>query len=56
MDKENYQKVAKFCAKGKCKPRENSYGVVWCVRCGKLYGYNTPAEPLKEEDKIIVNL
>lgn len=51
MDKENYQKVAKFCAKGKCKPRENSYGVVWCVRCGKLHGYNTPAEPLKEEDK-----
>lgn len=56
MDKENYQKVAKFCAKGKCKPRENSYGVVWCVRCGKLHGYNTPAEPLQEEDKIIVNL
>lgn len=48
MDKENYQKVAKFCMKG--KPRENSYGVIWC----KLHGYNTSAESLKEEDKIIV--
>lgn len=54
MDKENYQKVAKFCMKGKCKPRENSYGVIWCVRCGKLHGYNTSVESLKEEDKIIV--
>ncbi len=56
MNKEDYKKIIKFCAKGKCKPRENSYGVIWCVRCGKLHRYNTPTEPLKEEDKIIVEL
>lgn len=33
MNKEDYMKVVKFCAKGKCKPRENSYGVLDAVNC-----------------------
>lgn len=37
MDKENYRKVVKICEKGRCKVRENSFGVCWCVRCGKLH-------------------
>lgn len=54
MTKEDYNKVVKYCEKGKCKVRENSYGIVWCVRCGKLHGVGTPAEPLKFEDQIRV--
>lgn len=28
MDKENYRKVVKICEKGRCKVRENSFGVL----------------------------
>lgn len=31
MKPEDYRKVVKFCDKGKCKVRENSFGVCWCV-------------------------
>lgn len=54
MDQEQYRKVVKFCDKGKCKTRENSFGVIWCVRCGKLHGVNTLAEKLESKDIIIV--
>lgn len=27
MDRENYRKVVKICEKGRCKVRENSFGV-----------------------------
>lgn len=48
MDKENYRKVVKICEKGRCKVRENSFG----VRCGKLHS-DAPAK-LKPEEQIIV--
>lgn len=47
MDKENYRKVVKICEKGRCKVRENSFGV-----CGKLHS-DAPAK-LKPEEQIIV--
>ena len=50
MDKENYRKVVKICEKGRCKVR--SFGVCWCVRCGKLHS-DAPAK-LKPEEQIIV--
>lgn len=52
MDKENYRKVTKICEKGRCKVRENSFGVCWCVRCGKLHS-DAPAK-LKSEEQIVV--
>ena len=52
MDKKNYIKVVKICEKGRCKVRENSFGVCWCVRCGKLHS-DAPAK-LKPEEQIIV--
>lgn len=42
------------CDKGKHKYRENKFGVTWCVLCGLLGGYNTPAEKLEEEDKLLI--
>ena len=50
MKPEDYRKVVKFC--DKCKVRENSFGVCWCVRCGKLH--SDAAEKLKPEEQIIV--
>ena len=38
--------------KKNCKVRENSFGVCWCVRCGKLHS-DAPAK-LKPEEQIIV--
>jgi len=35
----------------KCKRRDNTFGVTWCVKCGKLF--NKPSgKQLKESDKI----
>lgn len=45
MKPEDYRKVVKFCDKGKCKVRENSFGVCWC---------SDAAEKLKPEEQIIV--
>lgn len=50
MDKENYRKVVKICEKGRCKVRENSFGVCWYVRCVHS---DAPAK-LKPEEQIIV--
>lgn len=58
MDKENYRKVVKICEKGRYKVRENSFGVCWCVRCGKLhsdaaekwYGNSHKVFQISEED------
>lgn len=45
--------------KGKHKPRENASGNTFCVVCGLLFDNRKSGvkigEPLKEEDKIIVN-
>ena len=37
----------------KCKPRDNSFGVTWCVKCGKLFT-KPCGKPLLETDKIII--
>lgn len=53
MKPEDYRKSCQvFVTKGKCKVRENSFGVCWCVRCGKLH--SDAAEKLKPEEQIIV--
>lgn len=54
MNRENYLKIVKYCEKRKCKVRTNSYGISWCVRCGKLHGTGIVSEPIKPEDQIIV--
>ena len=45
--------------KGKHKPKENDSGNTFCVICGLLFDNRKSGvkigEPLKEEDKIIVN-
>ena len=25
------------CKPNKCKPRDNKFGVTWCIKCGKLF-------------------
>lgn len=52
ITREQHQARLKRCAQGKHKIRENKYGVSWCVNCGLLS--NKPAEPLKEEDKLLI--
>lgn len=41
-----------LCLKyNKCKPRDNKFGVTWCVRCGKLF--TTPSGiNLEDKDKL----
>jgi hypothetical protein len=42
-DKNNYTGDVKH------KPRDNSFGVTWCIRCGRLF--NKPCGiPLKESE------
>lgn len=33
---EQYQSLLKLCNKGKHTFRENSFGVIFCIRCGLL--------------------
>lgn len=56
MERERYLKQLQYCAKEKHKIRENTFGVVWCVRCGRLFPNNFASQPLKEEDKIIIEI
>lgn len=42
------------CDKGKHKFRTNKFGVTWCVICGTLGNYNTPSQPLEENNKLLV--
>lgn len=37
MDKKNYRKVVKICEKGRCKVRENSFGVCWSLLVCKMW-------------------
>lgn len=37
---------------GRHKPRTNSFGVTFCVRCGRLF--SNSHEDLKEEDKLYI--
>ena len=54
VDREQYNKMINLCQKGKHKLRENSFGVVWCVRCGLLSTSVGNSQVLLEEDKVIV--
>lgn len=45
----------KECEPNKHKPRDNKYGVTWCVKCGRLFT-KPCGKPLKEEDKVVVNI
>jgi hypothetical protein len=35
ITKEQYSKITQLCNK-QHKPRQNKFGVIWCIRCGKL--------------------
>lgn len=51
MTKEQYLKVVQLCNK-QHKPRQNKFGVIWCIRCGKLLTGN--ALLLKEDEVLII--
>lgn len=40
-----------LCPEEKHKPRDNRFGVTWCVRCGRLFT-KPSGKPLLESDKI----
>ena len=43
------------CEPNKCKPRDNNFGITWCVRCGKLF--KKPSNiPLQESDKMVIRI
>ena len=45
----------KLCIKyNKHKPRDNSFGITWCVRCGRLFTKPSGIK-LQEKDKLIFN-
>lgn len=52
MTKEQYSKIIQLCNK-QHKPRQNRFGVTWCIRCGKLLTGDAPL--LKEDEKLIIN-
>lgn len=54
VDREQYKKMINLCQKGKHKLRENSFGVVWCVRCGLLSTSVGNSQILVDEDKVLV--
>lgn len=42
------------CKNDKHKPRNNKFGITWCVKCGRLF--NKPGEKdLQDNDKVIIN-
>lgn len=41
------------CKNDKHKPRDNKFGITWCVRCGRLFN-KICGKDLKEEDKVII--
>jgi hypothetical protein len=45
----------KDCKENEHKPRDNKFGITWCVKCGKLF-IKTCGKELKEEDKIFIKL
>lgn len=54
ITQEQYLNKLKQCSKGKHKLRENSFGVVYCVRCGLLSTSVGNVPKLEEDDKLIV--
>lgn len=51
MTKQQYLKAIQLCNK-QHKPRQNNFGVTWCIRCGKLLSGD--ASLLKENEKISI--
>lgn len=49
--KDRFKIISKTCDKGKHKLRENSFGIVWRVRCGMLSNVMN-APKLEETDKL----
>lgn len=54
ITKEQHSKMLELCKKGKHKLRENSFGVVWCVKCGLLSTTIGNCPKLDEDDKLII--
>lgn len=54
IDTQKYLSLRQICDTPiGCKIRENSFGVCWCVRCGRLFkNMNSPI--LDENDKLRV--
>lgn len=51
---EQFINGTKLCAKGKHKLRENSFGIVWCVKCGLLSTSVGNVPKLSDDDKLII--
>lgn len=43
------------CKNDKHKPRDNKFGITWCVRCGRLFTKQC-GKPLEEKDKIVFTI
>jgi hypothetical protein len=54
MTKDKYHQLNNYCLQGKHKPRDNTFGVTWCIKCGRLFTKSS-GKPLKESDQLIVN-
>lgn len=48
ITKQQYLKAVQLCNK-QHKPRQNKFGITWCIRCGKLLNGDAPI--LKEYEK-----
>ena len=44
----------KECEPNRHKQRDNTFGVTWCVKCGRLFT-KPCGKPLQESDKIVVH-
>lgn len=58
ISKEKYEVLVKrhcYTTLG-CKIRTNSFGISFCVYCGRLYNYNTISKPLEENDKLLIKI
>lgn len=51
---EQFINGTKFCVKSKHKLRENSFGIVWCVKCGLLSTSVGNVPKLSDDDKLII--
>lgn len=51
ISKEKYSNLVKLCNK-RHKGRENSYGVCWCIRCGRLL--SSADKKLENNDVLII--
>lgn len=55
MKVDEYKKLLSFhCDKGRHRYRSNSFGITWCVICGRLS--NTDAPLVQESEKITIEI